>query len=146
MRSPILSRQFLVCSSCSCTLSPLSGLSNCFSAFFTGLILSLHCNRPKEHESCQRMLNRSTHWGPGKTPTLMLRVTMRGVGTPVEWDKCRDTEFRGVSAVTISGIRWGPLIPDLASLNVLSPSARELWPRRRSNVNSTIGLTWKPRS
>lgn len=43
MRSPIFSRHVRVCCNCSCTDSPSSGLSNCFRAFFTGLIRSLHC-------------------------------------------------------------------------------------------------------
>ena len=37
-------RHCLVCSSCSRSDSPFSGLSNCFRAALTGRILSLHCN------------------------------------------------------------------------------------------------------
>lgn len=43
MWSPILIRHCLVCSSCSLSERPFSGLSSCFNAALTGLILSLHC-------------------------------------------------------------------------------------------------------
>lgn len=44
MWSPIFMRHCLVCSSCSRSDSPFSGLSSCFRAALTGRILSLHCN------------------------------------------------------------------------------------------------------
>ena len=48
--SPIFIKHCLVCSSCSLSERPLSGLSSCFSAALTGLILSLHWNRKRRAE------------------------------------------------------------------------------------------------
>ena len=48
--SPIFIKHCLVCSSCSLSERPLSGLSSCFNAALTGLILSLHLNRKRRAE------------------------------------------------------------------------------------------------
>lgn len=51
MWSPILMRHCLVCSSCSRSDNPFSGLSSCFRAALTGRILSLHCNIQRVNSS-----------------------------------------------------------------------------------------------
>lgn len=54
MWSPILIRHCLVCSSCSLSERPFSGLSSCFNAALTGLILSLHCKTETRNVLFQR--------------------------------------------------------------------------------------------
>lgn len=136
MRSPILSRQFLVCSSCSCTLSPLSGLSSCFSAFFTGLILSLHCNSPtQQHEPLQKEFSCHTHSQESRKHTpLVLRVSIEWA-TPVEWNKCRYVEILRYKCRhhIWDYVRTFDTWLSLSACSV-SSSARGLWPLRRSNV------------
>lgn len=78
MRSPIFSRQVRVCCSCSCTDSPSSGLSNCFRAFFTGLIRSLHCIHIThyQHNLCTLRLVKEMKWNE---ENWILTLTMLNV-------------------------------------------------------------------